>query len=85
MGTIFLIAIILSIISTFINLSKGSFFTENIKGICVIIHYIILLILIILSVINYGWINIIYIIILDIVIAQISAFIIIKFLYNGRL
>ena len=85
MTTIFLAITISSIISTFITLSKGSLFNENVKGICNIIHYIILITLIVLSAINYGGINIIYIILLDIIVAQISAFIIIKFLYKGRL
>ena len=85
MTIIFLVITILSIISAFITLSKGSLFNENVKGICNIIHYIILITLIVLSAINYGWINIIYIILLDIIVAQISAFIIIKFLYKGRL
>ena len=82
MLVISIIVIVLAIISSFIIVSKGSIFTENVKGFCTIIHYILLIILIIISTIKYGWFNIIYMPILDIIVSQISSFIIITKLYK---
>lgn len=83
---LYIILILSSIITTFINLSKGALFSsETIKGLVTLMHWGILIILIILATIYYSWIHIILMIIIDLVISWIFSYVIIKYLYNGKI
>lgn len=83
---LYVLNIVFALVSTFINLSKGSWFeSNNVKGISAIIHWIVLLVLIILSVIYYSWIHLIIMIVVDLIVSWIFSYIIITYLYKGKI
>ena len=61
MKIIYLIILVENFLNCFVTLSNGALFTESIKGIFAIIHWILLFILIIIAGINFTWIHVILI------------------------
>lgn len=83
---LYILDIIFALISTFVNLSKGAWFeSNNIKGISAIIHWILLIVLIVLAIIYYSWIHLIIMVIVDLIVSWIFSYIIITYLYKGKI
>lgn len=81
-GILFVILLVENLISSFISLSNGSLMSDNVKGISALIHWLILLILIVIAVINYSWIYILLMPLCSLISGWIYAYILLNTIFK---
>ena len=81
-GVLFVILLVENLISSFISLSNGSLMSDNVKGISALIHWLILIILIVIAVINYSWIYILLMPLCSLISGWIYAYILLNTIFK---
>lgn len=83
---LYLICFVSCAIDTFINLSKGALFSSVVvKGISFIINLVIMIILAIISIIQFSWLHIFGLIATYFITGWIIGYVVIKYIYDGRI
>jgi hypothetical protein len=75
----YIIVFLAGFISGFINVSQGSWFMkQSVKGISLVIAILILIVMCVLTIVNYRWLHILGLIAIWIIAAQLAAFILLR-------